>query len=149
MDKEKEQDVLEEEVIDNEKVWSNKDLTSRAKRHGSWLNSIESWLVGVWFITILFVGVFTIKSCTVNEEFEKVSKRLDNQAELVTIESLADVDWIDNCYRWNEEDGISFACYDENVWNAPCVMSFRVIDSAEDKYGDLTNFILEIKEVCP
>jgi len=107
------------------------------------------YLVGA---LIILVVVFGINNCSLNRQIEDLEHgyaELSEIASEVMLEEVADGNWYDNCYRWNVEDGINFACYADDVWEAPCVMSFRLIDNAPDVYGDQTNFILEVKEICP
>ena len=111
------------------------------KKKESTALEVATYVIGVLTMALLISFVW---GCTARADLRHVK-----DTEVVPLTEVADGDWYANCYRWNKEGGIDFACYDEDVWNAPCMMSFRLLENAPDEYGDQSTFMLEVREVCP
>ena len=108
-------------------------------------NSFLSEVLGFVFVaSLLATFAFGINSCSLKHELEEVK-----EAQEITLEEVSDGDWYDNCYIWRKDGGIDFACYEEDVWDAPCMMSFRMLENALDEHGNQSTIMLEVREVCP
>ena len=126
---EKEINMVEEEVVEEERTD----------------NLFLSKVLGLVFVASLLVTfAFGINNCSLKRELEDVK-----EAQEIALEEVSDGDWYDNCYIWRKDGGTDFACYEEDVWDAPCMMSFRMLENAPDPYGDITTLMLEVREVCP
>jgi len=135
---------MEEEIKNsleeiNKEVEAEKgvDITKEEKSF-DWLGL----LVGFLFIAVLGL---TVSNCSLRDRVAD----LKETAQEVSIDDVTDGNWYANCYRWNMDGGIDFACYEEDVWDAPCMMSFRMLEKAPDIHGDISTFMLEVREVCP
>jgi hypothetical protein len=125
---------MDEDMKQEEKVEEEKES-----------NSLLSEIFGYGVAILILVTVaFGISNCSLKRELEEV-----REAQEISLEEVSDGSWYANCYRWNKEGGIDFACYDEDVWDAPCMMSFRMLESTPDTHGDISTLMLEVREVCP
>jgi len=128
MDEEKGNIVIEEEAVEERKS-----------------DTLATEIFGYLFVVLVVLTVaFGVSNCSLRNDLEDVK-----EAQEISLEEVSDGNWYDNCYVWSKDGGFDFACYEKDVWDAPCMMSFRLLENTPDEHGDISTFMLEVREVCP